>query len=141
MHVWSANQISCSVGLVPVESGRGDDEFIRIEQQEDNFTYKAGVDGEGTRSENKNRYTVVTITLMATSSGNAVLSALHTGDITIDGGAGIVPIAIRDRAGLDVFMAPEAWVIKPPDVANAKEVGTREWKIGVHNPTRFDGGH
>lgn len=141
MKVYSANEVSFSFSLIPIDSGRGDNEFVSYDQKEENFTYKAGVDGEGTRSESKNRYTEVKLTLMQTSSGNAVLSAIHNGDILIPGGAGVAPILIRDRQGLDVFASPQAWITKPPERKYAKEADTVEWTFGVDNPVRFDGGH
>ncbi len=50
LKVYSANEISFIFSGIPIDSGRGDDEFVSISKQEDTFTYKGGVDGEGTRS-------------------------------------------------------------------------------------------
>lgn len=139
--VYSANEITCIVGGIPLDSGRGDDEFIAIAKVEDTYTAKAGVDGEVTFSESKNNLHTVTITLMQTSSGNALLSALHTGDIKTAGGAGIVPIAIRDEQGRDLFIAAESRITKFPDQSYSKEAGTVQWALLVPNPERFVGGH
>jgi hypothetical protein len=141
LKIYSANEVTFNFSGLNIDSGRGDDEFVRIEQQEDNFSYKAGVDGEGTRSESKNRYTVVTATLMQTSDGNALLSAIQNLDIKTPGGAGVAPLLVRDRQGNSVFMAAEAWIIKPPDRTYGKEAATVEWTFGVHSPERFDGGN
>jgi hypothetical protein len=141
MKVYSANEISCLVGGVPIDSGRGDDEFISIDKPDDSFTYKAGVDGEGTRSENRNTYHVLTLTLMRTSRGNAVLTALHQADLNIAGGAGIAPVMVRDRQGASLFVAAEAWVIKFPTDVYAKEAGTVQWMLGVHAPLHVLGGN
>lgn len=139
--VYSADEVTVNFSGIPIESGRGEDEFVTIEQQEDSFTYKAGVDGEGTRSENKNTYTVVTLTIGQTSSANDLLSAIHELDKKVAGGSGIAPIMIRDRAGTQLFASAEAWIIKPPDQKYARESGERVWTFGVHAPERFDGGH
>jgi len=138
---YSANEVTLNFGGIPLDSGRGDDEFVSWSQQEDSFTYKAGVDGEGTRSQSKNFYTVVTITLMASSDGNAKLSVIHNGDIKVGNGAGIAPILIRDRQGTTLLTSPEAWIIKPPDQAKGKEIGPVQWTLGVHAPERLDGGN
>jgi hypothetical protein len=139
--VYAASEVSISFGLIPIDGGRGDDEFVSWSKQEESFTYKAGVDGEGTRSDNKNNYFIVKLTLMASSAANAVLSAIHNGDVATPGGLGVVPILIRDRQGTSLFAAPEAWIIKHPDRAFGKEIGTVEWEIGVHSPTVFTGGN
>lgn len=139
--VYSANEVSCIVGVIPIDSGRGDDEFLSITKEEDTFTVKTGVDGEATFSENKNNVHRVKITVMQTSSANALLSAIHLGDIKVAGGAGIVPLMVRDKQGLDLFVATEARIVKWPDLAYAKDAGTVQWELICPNPERFIGGH
>lgn len=141
LKVYSAAEVTVNFSGIPIDAGRGDDEFAGITKAEDSFTYKAGVDGEGTRSENKNSYHIVTITLMRTSKSNAVLCAIHNGDIAVPGGAGIAPILIRDRQGLSVFTAAEAWITKLPDNVYSKEANTIAWVFGVHAPLNFIGGN
>jgi hypothetical protein len=141
LKVYSANEISFNFSGISIDSGRGDDEFVSIVKLEDTYTYKAGVDGEGTRSESKNSYHEVTLTLMQTSRGNAILSAIHNGDVAIPGGSGVAPIQIRDRQGTNLFVAAEAWVKKMPDLGYAKEAGTVQWVFGVHAPAHFIGGN
>lgn len=141
LKVYSANEITFNFSGIPIDSGRGDDEFCEIAKVEDTFSYKSGVDGEGTRSESKNTYHKVTLTLMRTSSGNALLSAIHNGDIAIPGGSGVAPILIRDRQGTSTFVAAEAWIEKIPDNVYAKEANTVKWVFGVHAPDNFLGGN
>lgn len=139
--VYSAHQVSLIFAGIPIESGRGPDEFIAIAKANDTYTFQAGVDGDGVFSEDLNNYHTVTVTMMATAKGNAVFSAIHLGDIKTRSGAGIVPILIRDKNGTDVFIASEARIIKWPDESKGKEAGTFQWVIGVPNPQRFLGGH
>lgn len=141
LKVYSANEVSVIFALLPLESGRGDDEFVSIVKSEDSYSYKAGVDGEGTRSENRNSYHEVTLTMMASSDANAILSAIHTGDLKIAGGLGVAPLLIRDKQGTSVFASAEAWIVKIPDRSYGKEIGTVQWKLGVHQPTNFVGGN
>lgn len=141
LKVYSAAEITFTFSGIPIDSGRGDDEFCRIAKAEQTFTYKAGVDGEGTRSESKNAYYQVTLTLMQTSKGNAILSAIYNGDIAIPGGSGIAPILVRDRQGLSNFAAAEAWIESDPEHTYAKEAGTVAWVFGVHKPINFNGGN
>jgi hypothetical protein len=141
LKVYSGNEVTFNFAGIPIESGRGDDEFITISKAEDTYKYKAGNDGEGTRSENKNTLHTVTLTLMRTSSGNAMLSAIHNGDIKIPGGSGVAPMMIRDRQGLSVFVSAEAWIKKMPDDAYATEAGTIKWEFDVHDPVHVIGGN
>lgn len=139
--VYSVNQVKCVVGVYPVDSGRGDGDFITITQTEEGFTYKQGTDGEGTRSATGARLCRVTITVGQTSAANAYFSALYQGDINTDGGAGIVPIAVTDLGGKSLFTAKETWIVKMPDGAYAKESGTVAWEFDCHNAQNFIGGH
>lgn len=141
MKVYSANEITMMFAGVPIDSGRGDDEFCSITKVEDTYTYKAGVDGEGTRSENKNSLYRIIITLMRTSASNAVFSTIHNADKAIPGGSGIVPMMIRDRGGRSLFTTAEAWVVKDPDNTYAREANTIAWTIEAHGPINFIGGN
>lgn len=137
--VYSGNEVTFMYAGVPIESGRGDDEFLRVEQQEDDFSYKAGVDGEGVWSENRNRYTVVYATLLQTSSGNVALSAIHNASKLVGGLP--APIYIQDRKGTSTLVSDSAIILKTPDETYSREAGTIQWTFGVHNPQRFVGGH
>lgn len=141
MKIYSASEITVVFGGLPIDSGRGDDEFCAISKAEETFTYKAGVDGEGTRSESKNNYHTVKLTVMRTSRANALLSAIYNGDVAVAGGAGVVPILVRDRQGASLFSSAEAWITKLPDNVYSKEANTIEWMIGVHNPINIIGGN
>jgi hypothetical protein len=136
---YSANEVTCLVGLINIDSGRGDDTFIKISQKTKRFSSKAGIDGEVTRSESKDDTHVVEITLMQSSDGNAVLSAMHLIDRATR--QGIVPIMIKDRQGNSVFGSLEAWITGWPDREYKKEVDTVTWEFEVANPDRFEGGN
>lgn len=141
MKVYDANEVTVNFATRSIESGYDDGEFCTIEQENDNFGVKQGTDGQVTRYKTNQSYTIVTLKLMQTSEGNAILSAILNADLLGTNGAGVAPIMIRDRQGLSVFAAPEAWILGPPKAAYAREPTAREWKIGVANPVRFDGGN
>lgn len=140
LKIYSAAEHSFSFLGIPIENGFGEDEFLSWEQKEPNFTHKSGVDGEGTRSENKNTYTEVKLTLMQTSSSNAVLSVILNTDTKVPGGSGIGPLMARDRQGTTTFMSAEAYIVGPPAQKRGKEVGMLEWTFGCQGPVRLDGG-
>lgn len=137
--VYSANAVTLTLAGLNIESGRGPDEFLRIEQQNDDFTYNAGIDGEGVFSENRNHYTLLTVTLMQTSQGNDVLSALHNAS-KLAGGSPF-PAYVEDRRGTTKLVSGAALIMKTPDQTFAREAGTVVWVIGVHDPQRHVGGH
>lgn len=137
--VYSADAVTLVAGGLTVESGRGPDEFLRIEQQEDDFTYQAGIDGEGVHSFSKNTHTLVTVTLMQTSAGNDVLSALHNASKLAGGSP--VPIYVEDRNGNSKLVSSAAVITRMPNETYAREAGTVEWIFSVHQPERHVGGH
>jgi hypothetical protein len=141
MKVYDANEVTINFATRAIESGYDDGEFCTIEQQEKSFGVKQGTDGQATRYKTNQSVTIVTLKLMQTSEGNAILSGILNGDLLGTNGAGVAPILIRDRQGLSVFAAPEAWIEGPPKASYAREPNAREWTICVPNPTRFDGGN
>jgi hypothetical protein len=127
------------VAGLSLDSGRGDDTFIKISQKTKRFSSKAGIDGEVTRTESKDDTHTVEITLMQTSDGNAIMSALHQADRLTR--QGIVPIMIKDRQGNSVFGSLEAWITGWPDRTYKKEADVIVWELEVANPDRFEGGN
>lgn len=137
--VYSADAITFSMAGLPIDSGRGTDEFLRIEQEEDDFTYTAGVDGEGVFNHKMNKFTTITLTLLQTAKGNDVLSALHQASMLAGGLPS--PVFMEDRKGNSKLVSDAAIIKKMPDETFGGEADTTEWVIGVHDPVRFVGGH
>lgn len=139
--VYDANEVTINFAGIPLDSGYDDGEFLRIEQLSDDFVDKVGTDGEVTRSKTNDRRTTVTVLLMQSSSGNNALSALNNIDRLANNGAGVAPVLVSDRQGLQTFAAAECWIVKPPDVSYDREPTGREWVLRAANPERFDGGN
>jgi hypothetical protein len=140
MKVYSGNRVSFNFAGILVESGKGGDVFCEIEQDEESFTWKAGIDGEVTRSENKNKLTTVTLTLQQTSAANDLLSAAHALDLKVAGGAGVAPLMVRDQDGRSVCIDAEASIMKWPTQTFGRESGERVWQFKLPNPEMFVGG-
>lgn len=140
LKVYDANEVTVNFGGLPIEAGYDDGEFVLIEQQEDDFVIKVGTDGEVTRSRTNNQLTQVTIKLMQSSSGNAVLSALRLLQL-LGGGADVGTLMVRDRQGTSIFVSAEAWINKPPDASFDREAKVREWPLMCAAMKRFDGGN
>lgn len=141
MKVYTSSDIVATFGGVPLNSGRADGEFIKIEPITASFTRKAGADGEVTRSRSNDKGAKITITLMQTSDSNALLSAIHLLDITASNGAGVAAFSVVDLGGTSLHFAAEAWIMQPADVTYAPEAGTRVWVMECAQMTGTVGGN
>lgn len=141
LKTYDADQVSLLVGGILIDSGFADGEFVRIEQEGDDFTDIVGSDGEVTRSKTLDRRATVTIILMQSSDSNQALSAQSNLDRETPNGAGVVPFLLRDRQGLSIYTAEHCWIMKPPDVGFDRVAGTREWTLRVAKLIRNDGGN
>ena len=141
LKIYDANEVTIFIAGIPIDSGFGDGEFLRIEQDSDDFTDVVGTDGEVTRSKTNDRRATITLILMQSSSGNAVLSALNLLDKKVGNGAGVGPFLVRDKQGTSLYSASKCWIAKPPNAAFGREAGPREWKVRVADLERLDGGN
>ena len=137
---YSADAWTFNFAGVPIETGKGKDEFLKIEQKDDDFTYTQGIDGEGVFNQVLNTYTKVTLTLLQTSAGNGVLSAIHIASKLTPGGQP-APLYIEDRLGTSKTVSAAAMILKMPDETAALEAGVITWEFGLHSPVRYVGSH
>jgi hypothetical protein len=117
-------------------SGFADGTFVGIVMQNDGITTQVGADGEIARAINSDRRCTVTVTLQQTSPANDFLSTMFSTDILTCGGI-MGPILVQDLCGETIFMAPEAWIVKPADAEFGKEIQTRAWAIHTGAPTIY----
>jgi hypothetical protein len=140
MKVYDADQVSLVIAENLIESGYADGEFVRIEQESDDFTDYVGTDGEVTRSKTNDRRATITVILAQTSAGNSLLSSMSNLDRNAPNGAGVGSFLLRDRQGNTVYSAEHCWVAKPPNATFDRAATTREWKLRCDKLERFDGG-
>ena len=117
-------------------SGYADGTFVNITQMNDGITTTVGADGEIARAVNTDRRCTVTVTLQQTSPGNTALSGMYSIDLLTCGGI-VGPLVIQDLCGETIFMASQAWVVKPADVEFAKEITNRAWQIETGPPSVY----
>jgi structural protein KPP10_ORF10 len=141
MKIYDADQVAIIAFNIPIQSGYADGEFVRIQQDEKSFKAKKGTDGEVTRSKMDGFLTTVTITLMQTSSSNALLSGILNLDEQGQNGAGVGPLLIADLQGTSIFEASSAWITGPPEVVYDREAEGRAWEIQCVRDVRLDGGN
>lgn len=137
--IYDANMVTAVFFGLLIDSGFADGEFVRMEQESDDFTDVNGTDGEVTRSKTNDRRVTITITLMQTSEGNSKLSAINILDRRANNGAGVGPFLLKDRSGTAIA-GGSCWIAKPPSTVYGREATAREWKLRGILDERFDGG-
>lgn len=141
MKTYSANDVSLIIAGVPVDSGRGESTFVEIQIPE-RFVLQRGCDGECTRAPTNDTTATATVTLTQSSSGNALLSALHSLDLAAPaGGAGVGPFMLKDGSGTSLYAAPHCYIIKSPDAAFGGAPGERQWQLQIIGLEAFCGGN
>lgn len=140
--VYTPTQVRIIVGVLPIVSLYGADEFVRIEKAEDDVIYEPSADGGGTLNVVRGSEHTLTLILKKTSPDNLKLSAMHKAGRLLAQGALIFPITVIDSGSNgDLFVSDKAWFKRLPDESYAKQAGDVEWAFGVHAPDRFIGGH
>jgi hypothetical protein len=119
-------------------TGYAPDTFLEVERDEDAYTKQVGATGEVVRSRNNNRGGKITLTLMADSASNDILSAIAAADEV--GNAGVAPVLGEDANGTTLFSGANAWIQKMPKVERGKEAGTVQWAFDVAELKIFAGG-
>jgi Protein of unknown function (DUF3277) len=139
--VYSSNKVTINFGGLIIDSGRGEagGDFLRIEQDGDDFDYKQSTDGEGVFWQLAPGKTTVTLILLQMAKSNAVLSALHIAS-KLAGGMP-APLVINDSGGTGAMISSAGLISKTPDETYAQEPGTVEWAIIVHAPDRIVNSH
>lgn len=134
-------QITAEFGGVNLNQGTADGEWLTLEPQADLTTVKVGADGSIVRGKTKNRLWTMTVRLLETSAVNSALSAIAALDAIQEGGAGVVPLMVRDRGGTTLLAAERAWISKMPAVGFSTEPMVREWQIQAEIPLPVVGSH
>lgn len=140
MRVYDASEVSIKIGVITVDAGFADGEFLRIEQESDDFDDVVGTDGEVTRSKTNDRRATATLLIMQTSKSMQALSALSNLDRSTPNGAGVVPFMVRDRNGDTLYTGQNCWIRRPPDSSFDKLAGPREWMVRIADLIRNDAG-
>ena len=106
-------------------TGYAEGTFVSVERAEDAFEMAVGSGGDVTRVRNRNRCGSVTVTLMAESPTNDLLTAVAKSDELFGDGYGAV--MVKDGNGTSIYAASTAWIRKMPTSEYADGASTREW--------------
>lgn len=131
---------SISFGGIPI-TGFTDGEFMSIAPEADLFTDRMGADGEGARARSNDTRATLTLTLLASSATNDLLSARFREGVRGENGADVGAFSYRDNSGRTVCSATSAWINRIPDVTRGVEVGEVVWTIRLHGYSADIGGN
>ncbi len=133
---YSPASVTLIVGVYQIQ-GFDEDSMVEISPMAEEFTSKAGADGEVTTSQILDRREEVTITLMETSESNAHLDSLLASQRALPGTAkALTPFTMMDSLSGETVSAAECIITGRPAVGKSKEAGTREWKLLLPYPAR-----
>lgn len=118
--------------------GYSDSTFIEVLRDEDGWSKKVGADGEVTRTRNNNQGGRVRITVQQGSAFNDILSALAAADELT--ATSVHTLQVTDLNGTSLEHSQNAWIVKYPDAAFAKESGDRVWEFDCDVLSRKVGG-
>jgi len=137
--VYNADQVTVAYGPVLLGSGQADGEFLRVEQEADDFEDVVGAGGEVVRSKTNDRRATITLVLLQTAAENDLLSAIS--NIQRETGLGSEPLLVKDNNGRAIYKAEQAWIMRAPDASFDRTATSREWAIRCASLERFDGGN
>lgn len=106
-------------------SGFADGTFITITRSGNLFNKKKGAAGDVERINTNALDFSVELTLQQTAASNQVLSGLANADSV--GNVGVGPLQVKDLNGDTLFLAPQAWIAKDPDVTYGDDTNGRTW--------------
>ncbi len=135
---YDPGKVSVTFGPI-IFSGFADGEQILVEPNVESFTLLMGAQGEGARTNSKDKSSRVTVRVLQTSETNALLSATHAADRAT--GEGIFPLMVKDNGGLSIHAAESAWIVGEPSAPYGAEAGVREWVLESDSMEHFNGGN
>lgn len=112
-------------------SGYADGTFCEIEFDEQQWNKVVGADGLVSRSKTNSYSGTITVTLLQTSNGNDILSALWNKDRRSN--TGVFSVLIKDSLGRTRASAEKGWIQQIPNQTFSKETESREWTIDCAN--------
>lgn len=131
-----------SPGLVTVIFGEviavgvADGSFAVVEMAEDGIVEQVGEDGSVVINQNLNELGQLTLRLLHQSPVNALLQSIYNAN-RLFFGSGIRPLRVIDGNGSTKVTAPQAWIVRPPNVDLGDMAQPREWLFHA-SPMRFE---
>ncbi len=131
--IYNPSEVTITIAALPFEGGLSDGEFISWSWDSNVVDDVVGTDGEVHASVNNDARATVTLKLMQTSDLNRILVQLMNLRRRGGGALGIGPFALIVGGTGETLVAPESWVMKPPDGSLDRTATAREWQIRLAN--------
>lgn len=122
-------------------SGYTEGTFLSVTRTVPHATLQNGADGSNARVVRGVKNCDVTLTLMATSESNDVLSQLLSLDEGSRDGSDAFTLTIKDNTGRTVMSSPQAFIGTNPDIDFGIEVTDRAWVLHAIHLTIHSGGN
>lgn len=139
MKPYSLNAHDLNFAGIDLDDDRGK---VTIKPVGERFSFRSGVDGTTTMSEDKGKDNhTAEVELGYGSTANAKLSAFYNlARASGAGTAGVGPFILKDRQGTSLVGTIQAVIVGWPDQERAAEAGTVVWKFFLVQPDIFIGG-
>lgn len=131
--IYNPSEVTITFSALPFEGGLADGEFVSWSWDSNVADDVVGTDGEVSVSVNNDARATVTLKLMQTSDLNRVLVQLMNLRRRGGGALGIGPFALMVGHTGETLVAPESWILKPPDGSLDRTATAREWQIRLGN--------
>ncbi len=128
---YDPQNIDCVFANHPI-GGFADGTPMNLVRTSELVVTKAGIKGDVAVSYISDKRAVMTVSLLATSASNDVLSRAAENKV-------IGSFLLKDHAGTTLVKSPYAVVKKMPDVGFSQETPNRDWEIELLDATIFVG--
>jgi hypothetical protein len=138
MKSYSLNEHDLNFAGIDLDDARGK---VTLKPVGKRFSFKPGIDGATTMSENKgNDNHTAEVELEYGSTANAKLSAFYNLVKAGGGSLNVAPFVLKDRNGTSFCATLEASITGWPDRERAAESGVIVWEFYLVQPDVFEGG-
>lgn len=122
-------------------SGYTEGSFLQVTRTVPHAVLQNGADGANARVVRGVKNCDVTVTLMATSESNDVLSQLLALDEGSRDGTDVFSLTIKDNTGRTVMSSPQAFIGTNPEIDFGIEVTDRAWVLHAIHLSIHSGGN
>lgn len=128
---FSAQEVDLILMGLPITDGKAEDEFVSIDPPRQ-FETVQSADGLVVFCRTNIRVYPVMVTLLSSSSHNAVLSALHAADTVVgSNGTGLGAFLLKDNMGSTLVAAEYCRIVKAPKYSFGNLVKPVTWELIV----------
>jgi hypothetical protein len=123
LYTYDRTRVVLNIGGFLITGGPEEGAFVKIEVDDDDWKKTRGLNTV-VRSKIPVKTAKVTVRLLSVHTDNAKLTGIQILD---KANGGVVPIALADTNGAEVFVAAKAWCLRSPMLEYGAEAPVREW--------------